>query len=346
MHNRGDFDLTQHQQFSGKKLEYFDQPNNRRYTPYVVETSVGADRTTLAVLVNAYHEETVEGEDEGRTVLELQPSLAPVKAGIFPLVKKDGMREMAHASRTICGSSSRVLRRVRRDRASLPAPGRDRHAVRHHGRWRVDRGRDGDDSRPRHAAAGACLGGSAPRRARRSDWPNDDLARHAAPRGGRFHQAISRELYPTGAGLKKSAELQAIYARFANVFSDERWTWCASCFATRPRGAKSSALRASSSSGRPTRACRASSRRSTSARSRGSRARSHAWTTAAEFSTSRSRSRSRTPRIATSDCASSARARRSSRRSSRQCAGSASSARRTSSKRSRSRGATTPPSTR
>ncbi|MEO6209042.1 MAG: glycine--tRNA ligase [Gemmatimonadaceae bacterium] len=96
VHNRGDFDLTQHQQFSGKKLEYFDQPNNRRYTPYVVETSVGADRTTLAVLVNAYHEETVEGEDEGRTVLKLQPSLAPVKAGIFPLVKKDGMPEMAH----------------------------------------------------------------------------------------------------------------------------------------------------------------------------------------------------------------------------------------------------------
>jgi len=96
VHNRGDFDLTQHQQFSGKKLEYFDQPNNRRYTPYVVETSVGADRTTLAVLVNAFAEETVEGEDEGRTVLKLLPSLAPIKAGIFPLVKKDGMPEMAH----------------------------------------------------------------------------------------------------------------------------------------------------------------------------------------------------------------------------------------------------------
>jgi glycyl-tRNA synthetase len=96
VHNRGDFDLTQHQKFSGKKLEYFDQPNNRRYTPFVVETSVGADRTTLAVLVNAFTEETVEGEEEGRTVLKLLPSLAPVKAGIFPLVKKDGMPEMAH----------------------------------------------------------------------------------------------------------------------------------------------------------------------------------------------------------------------------------------------------------
>jgi glycyl-tRNA synthetase len=95
IHNRGDFDLTQHQQFSGKKLEYFDQPNNRRYVPFVVETSVGADRTLLALLVNGYREETVAGEDEGRTVLGLHPSLAPIKAGIFPLVKKDGMPEMA-----------------------------------------------------------------------------------------------------------------------------------------------------------------------------------------------------------------------------------------------------------
>ena len=63
--------------------------------PYVVETSVGADRTTLAVLVNAYREEKVEGEDEGRTVLALHPALAPIKAGVFPLVKKDGMPEFA-----------------------------------------------------------------------------------------------------------------------------------------------------------------------------------------------------------------------------------------------------------
>jgi len=95
VHNRGDFDLSQHQQYSGKKLEYFDQPNNRRYIPYVVETSVGADRTALAVLVNGYREEAVEGETEGRTVLGLDPSIAPIKAGVFPLVKKDGMPEMA-----------------------------------------------------------------------------------------------------------------------------------------------------------------------------------------------------------------------------------------------------------
>jgi len=61
----------------------------------VIETSVGADRTTLALLVNAYREEEVPGETEGRTVLGLSPSIAPIKAGVFPLVKKDGMPEMA-----------------------------------------------------------------------------------------------------------------------------------------------------------------------------------------------------------------------------------------------------------
>ena len=96
IHNRGDFDLGRHQEFSGKKLEYFDQPNNKRYLPYVIETSVGADRTTLAALVNAYREETVEGEDEGRTVLRLHPSLAPIKAAVFALTKKEGMPDMAH----------------------------------------------------------------------------------------------------------------------------------------------------------------------------------------------------------------------------------------------------------
>jgi glycyl-tRNA synthetase len=95
VHHRGDFDLTRHQEYSGKKLEYFDQPNNRRYVPYVIETSVGADRTALALLVNGYREEAVAGESEGRTVLGLDPSIAPVKAGVFPLVKKDGMPEFA-----------------------------------------------------------------------------------------------------------------------------------------------------------------------------------------------------------------------------------------------------------
>jgi glycyl-tRNA synthetase len=95
VHHRGDYDLTRHQDYSGKRLEYFDQPANRRFVPFVIETSAGADRTLLAVLVNAYGEEAVAGEEEGRVVLRLHPQLAPVKAGVFPLVKKDGMPEFA-----------------------------------------------------------------------------------------------------------------------------------------------------------------------------------------------------------------------------------------------------------
>ncbi|MEA2722416.1 MAG: glycyl-tRNA synthetase [Gemmatimonadales bacterium] len=93
IHNRGDFDLGRHQEYSGKKLEYFDQAQNQRYLPYIVETSAGADRVTLTLLVDAYREEEVEGET--RVVLGLLPALAPIKAGVFPLVKKDGMPEVA-----------------------------------------------------------------------------------------------------------------------------------------------------------------------------------------------------------------------------------------------------------
>ncbi len=93
IHNRTDFDLARHQQYSGKRLEYFDQDRNERYVPYVVETSVGADRCTLVVLCDAYHEEQIEGET--RVVLRLHPTLAPVKAAVLPLVKKDGLPEIA-----------------------------------------------------------------------------------------------------------------------------------------------------------------------------------------------------------------------------------------------------------
>ncbi len=93
IHNRTDFDLSRHQQASGKKLEYFDQERNERWLPYIVETSVGADRTALALLCDAYAEEQVEGET--RVVLRLQPALAPIKAAVLPLVKKDGMPEIA-----------------------------------------------------------------------------------------------------------------------------------------------------------------------------------------------------------------------------------------------------------
>jgi glycyl-tRNA synthetase len=95
IHNRTDFDLGRHQEFSGKKMEYVDTVAGKRYLPYIIETSVGADRITLAVLANGYREEEVEGEQ--RVVLGLKPSLAPLKAGIFPLVKRDGMPERATA---------------------------------------------------------------------------------------------------------------------------------------------------------------------------------------------------------------------------------------------------------
>ena len=93
IHNRTDFDLSRHQAASGKKLEYLDTVTNQRFIPYVVETSAGADRTALVALVDAYHEEEVEGEK--RVVLRFQPSLAPLKAAVFPLVNKDGMPELA-----------------------------------------------------------------------------------------------------------------------------------------------------------------------------------------------------------------------------------------------------------
>jgi glycyl-tRNA synthetase len=93
IHNRTNFDLTRHQEYSGKRMEYIDPAANERYIPYIIETSAGADRVTLAVLANAYREEEVEGET--RVVLSIKPSLAPLKTGVFPLVKKDGMPDRA-----------------------------------------------------------------------------------------------------------------------------------------------------------------------------------------------------------------------------------------------------------
>ena len=91
--NRGNFDLTQHAKFSGEKLEYFDQGTQERYVPHVIEPAAGADRATLAFLVDAYDEEEVEGRK--RTVLRLHPRLAPVKVAVLPLVSKEGMPEKA-----------------------------------------------------------------------------------------------------------------------------------------------------------------------------------------------------------------------------------------------------------
>ena len=97
IHSRTDFDLKQHQEFSGKKLQYFDAELNQNYIPYVVETSVGVDRLILLILCNAYREEEIVNEDKSdiRTVLRIPPMLAPVKAAILPLMRKDGLPEKA-----------------------------------------------------------------------------------------------------------------------------------------------------------------------------------------------------------------------------------------------------------
>ena len=98
IHSRTDFDLKRHQEFSGKKLQYFDPELNESYVPYVVETSIGVDRMFLQILSAAYKEEEIEKEDgskDARVVLKLPAALAPIKLAVMPLVKKDGLPEKA-----------------------------------------------------------------------------------------------------------------------------------------------------------------------------------------------------------------------------------------------------------
>ncbi len=103
IHSRTDFDLSQHQEFSGKKMQYFDPELNPEgkpygnYIPYVIETSIGLDRMFLLTLVNSFEEQDLSDGDktDSRTVLKLHPCLAPIKAAIFPLTKKDGLPEKA-----------------------------------------------------------------------------------------------------------------------------------------------------------------------------------------------------------------------------------------------------------
>lgn len=97
IHSRTDFDLAQHQKFSGKKLQYFDPEINKNYVPYVVETSVGLDRLFLTILCNAFEEQDLSTEEkkDSRSVLHFHPAIAPVKAAILPLTKKDGLPDKA-----------------------------------------------------------------------------------------------------------------------------------------------------------------------------------------------------------------------------------------------------------
>lgn len=104
IHSRTDFDLRQHQEFSKKKMQYFDAEINQNYIPYVIETSIGLDRTVMMVLSHAYREEdlsTPEKQDS-RVVLKFPPMLAPIKLAIFPLTKKDGLPEIARELMNQC----------------------------------------------------------------------------------------------------------------------------------------------------------------------------------------------------------------------------------------------------
>ncbi|HWP81587.1 MAG TPA: glycine--tRNA ligase [Bacteroidota bacterium] len=132
IHNRTDFDLSRHEEFSGKGMKYYDEETKEKYIPYVIETSAGASRSFMAFLVNSYAEEeapTAEGTMEMRSVLKLHPKLAPIKAAIFPLVNRDGMPEFARKIeqdlrphfRVFYDDSGAVGRRYRRqDEAGTP----------------------------------------------------------------------------------------------------------------------------------------------------------------------------------------------------------------------------------
>ena len=92
--NRTDFDLSRHAEATGKDLRYFDDQSREKYIPYVIEPALGVDRAVLTFLCEALVEDDVEGET--RTVMRLHPALAPIKAGIFPLIKKQGLPDIAH----------------------------------------------------------------------------------------------------------------------------------------------------------------------------------------------------------------------------------------------------------
>ncbi len=107
IHNRTDFDLKRHEEYSGKSQKYFDEESKEKYIPYIIETSAGASRGFMAFLINAYNEEEVNGET--RVVLKFHPHLAPIKAAILPLVKKEGMPEIAKEIKDELGKYMKVF---------------------------------------------------------------------------------------------------------------------------------------------------------------------------------------------------------------------------------------------
>jgi len=132
IHNRSDFDLKQHEKFSGKKLSVFDEATKSNYVPFIVETSVGCDRALLTLIVDAYREEAVAGEgeeSEPRVVLKFHPRVAPIKTAVLPLMKKEGLPERSQKIfdaikkkyRSTYDESGSIGKRYRRaDEAGVP----------------------------------------------------------------------------------------------------------------------------------------------------------------------------------------------------------------------------------
>ena len=157
--NRTDFDLKTHSEHSGTDLSFFDQANNERFTPYVIEPAAGLTRSLMTFLIEAYTEDeapNTKGGVDKRTVLKLDPRLAPVKVAVLPLSRNEALSPKARdLARRAAQELERRLRRRPGDRPPLPSPGRDRYAVLRHGRLRHPRGRRRDDPRARHDVAGA-----------------------------------------------------------------------------------------------------------------------------------------------------------------------------------------------
>ena len=199
--HRGDFDLRSHMEGklvknaegclevetdengkpkykgSGRDLTYRDDQTNERYTPHVIEPSAGADRATLAFLCEAYTEDEApdeKGKMQTRVVMKLHPRIAPIKAAVFPLVKKDGMPEIARdIYRALEETVHHVLRRKGRGRPPLSPPGRSRHALLHHRRRPNAHRPNRHHPRPRHARTMARKG----RRRGRRNFQSRELSR-------------------------------------------------------------------------------------------------------------------------------------------------------------------------
>ena len=163
IHSRTDFDLSQHEKFSGRSIKYFDPDTNESYTPYDIETSIGVDRMFLTILCHSYTEEKLDNGSE-RIVLRLPEPLAPVKCAVLPLVNKDGLPEKAQEIVDSLKFHFNTHIEVKRlHRQALPPPGRHRYAVLRHRRWRYPHRGHGHAALSRLDEAGARPRGEAPR---------------------------------------------------------------------------------------------------------------------------------------------------------------------------------------